>query len=127
MTRRSRYALAAVVLLAIAAFGGLSVGWPLVYAQLTIPELADEELGVSLIPVVALAYGLVSLAGAVGIWRRSRWATPLVVASQGFVALALFVIYAEQPRPLTPRRGSDRRRGGHLCPGRRPTGRAATT
>ena len=99
MTRRSRYALAAVVLLAIAAFGGLSVGWPLVYAQLTIPALADEELGASLIPVVALAYGLVSLAGAVGIWRRSRWATPLVVGSQGFVALALLAVYAGNPDP----------------------------
>ena len=97
MTRRSRYALAAVALLATAAFGGLAVGVPLVYAQLTIPALASEELGVSAIPIIALAYGLLSLTGALGIWRHRRWATPLVVVSQGIVALVLLAVYAGNP------------------------------
>jgi uncharacterized membrane protein (DUF2068 family) len=89
--------LIAVVLLAVAAFGGLSVGVPLVYAQLTIPEVADQELGVSLVPAIALAYGLLSLAGAMGLWRRARWAAPFVIASQGIVALALLAIYVANP------------------------------
>jgi hypothetical protein len=93
MTRRSRFASVAIALLAIATFGGLSVGVPLVYAQLTIPEVAGQELGVSVVPAIALIYGLVSLAGTIGMWRRRRWATPLVVVSQGFVALALIVLY----------------------------------
>jgi uncharacterized membrane protein (DUF2068 family) len=93
MARRSQLSKTAIVLLAIAAFGGLSVGVPLVYAQLTIPALADQDLGVSVIPIIALIYGLLSLAGAVGLWRRRRWAMPLVVVSQGIVALALLGVY----------------------------------
>lgn len=97
LAQRSNLTLAAIALLATGAFGGLSVGVPLVYAQLTIRELAGEELGVSLIPAIALVYGLMSLVGAVGLWRARGWATGFVVVSQGVVALALLAVYAGNP------------------------------
>ena len=45
MTRRSRCALAAVALLATAAFGGLSVGVPLVYASRSYDDSSSRSAG----------------------------------------------------------------------------------
>jgi hypothetical protein len=92
MTPRSRLATSALVLLAIASFGGLSVGIPLVMAQLTSPVDASGA-GTSAVPAVVLGYGLLSLAGVAGILLGWRLAAPLVVVSQGVVAVALLVIY----------------------------------
>ena len=83
MARRSAFASAAIALLGVAAFGGLAVGVPLVYAQLTISSGAAQELRTSAVPAIALIYGLLSLAGAIRLWRRLPWATPLVVARKG--------------------------------------------
>jgi uncharacterized membrane protein (DUF2068 family) len=96
VTRRSRFASIAIALLATAAFGGLSVDVPLVMAQLTSPTVARLGPGISVVPAVALTYGLVSLAGAIGMWRGSRWATALVVVPQAIVALALVAVYLGQ-------------------------------
>jgi hypothetical protein len=93
MTPRSRLTTSALVLLAIASFGGLSVGIPLVMAQLTNPAAATSGVGTSVVPAVALGYGLLSLAGVAGILLGWRLAAPLVVVSQGVVAVALLVIY----------------------------------
>ena len=89
MAPRSSFATGALALLAIAAFGGLSVGVPMVLAQLT-----SQTGSTSLVPAVALAYGLVSVAGIVGILLGWRLAAPLIVVSQGIVAVALLVFYA---------------------------------
>jgi hypothetical protein len=92
MAPRSSFATAALALLAIAAFGGLSVGIPTVFAQLT-----SQSGSASVVPAVALAYGLVSAAGFLGILRGWRLVVPLVVVSQGFVAVALLAAYAGTP------------------------------
>jgi hypothetical protein len=87
----------AIVLLAIAAFGGLSVGVPLVFALLTVPGFAASGPTVAVVPVIALVYGLASLAGAVGILRRWSRAIPFVVVSQGIVVLGLLTVYVQVP------------------------------
>jgi transcriptional regulator with XRE-family HTH domain len=86
-----------MVLLAIATFGGLSVGIPLVFALLTVPGFAGSGPTVALVPVIALVYGLASLAGAIGILRRAPRAIPFVVASQGVVVVGLLAIYVQVP------------------------------
>jgi hypothetical protein len=95
MAPRSMFASIAIVLLVVAAFGGLSVGVPLLFAQLTSAPAVGVDGSLSLIPAVALVYGLLSVAGLIGMLLGRRWAAPLVVVSQGIVALALIAIYAD--------------------------------
>ena len=90
---RSGFAQGALVLLLVAAFGALSVGIPLVIAQLTSP--AGPSLGgeVVWIPVIALAWGIASLIGAYGVWRLKPWAAWVVAGVQGLVAVSLFAAW----------------------------------
>ena len=97
MAPRSIFASIAIVLLVVAAFGGLSVGIPLVFAQLTSAPAVGGDASVSLVPTVALIYGLLSVAGLIGMLLGRRWAAPLVVVSQGIVALALLAMYVGMP------------------------------
>jgi hypothetical protein len=97
MARRSNFATGAIVLLAIATFGGLSVGVPLVLALLTVPGFAGSGPTVAVVPVIALVYGLASFAGAIGILRRSPRAIPFVVVTQGIVVLGLLAVYVQVP------------------------------
>ena len=92
MAPRSGFAIGALALLAVAAFGGLSVGVPMVLAQLT-----SQAGSTSLVPAAALAYGVLSAAGIVGILLGWRLAAPLIVISQGIVAVGLLVVYAGTP------------------------------
>jgi len=91
---RRPFAVAAILLLSVAAFGGLSVGIPLVVAQ--VASLTSPEPGQSFgwVPGAAFAYGLVSLAAAVGMLLHWPKRTLLAVAPQGFVALALVAVFA---------------------------------
>jgi hypothetical protein len=94
MTWRERpFALAAIVLLIVAAFGGPSVGIPLAVAQ--VASLAGPSAGSSFgpVPTVALGYGLVSLAGALAVLVRWPNRTRLVVLPQGFVTVGLLGVY----------------------------------
>ena len=94
---RSRpFRTAAVVLLLVAAFGGLSVGVPLVIAILTTPARIERGTLPLLVPGGFLAYGLLSLGGAIGLlagWRRT---IVMVVLTQGFVAIGLLWVYLAQ-------------------------------
>lgn len=84
--------LVAVVLLLVAAFGGLAVGVPLVFAVLTTP--ASVEPGrATILPAGFLAYGLLSLGGAIRLLAGWRRVTVPVVVSQGIVALGLGWVY----------------------------------
>jgi hypothetical protein len=85
MTSRSAAATIAMGLLLTAALGGLVVG---------IPLLASSVARTSLVPLAILAYGLASLAGAIGVSRPTRWALPLVVLSQGVAVGALLSTFA---------------------------------
>jgi hypothetical protein len=86
-------AFAAVLLLSISALGGLSVGIPLVVAVLSNPAHVDTRPSDALVPGVVLAYGLLSLGGAVATLLGWRRATLLVVVPQGIVALSLLTIW----------------------------------
>ena len=77
---KSGYAQAALILLIVCAMGGLSVGGML----LPTPAAAS-----SWVPITFFAYGLASLAGAIGVWRVRRWALPVVVVFQGLAAAGL--------------------------------------
>jgi uncharacterized membrane protein (DUF2068 family) len=79
----------AIALLAIPAFGATFVGASLVWAQVTQPASADPTFAVSPVPAGILAYGLVSLMGAVGVWLDYGWVKPVVVVSQGLLAVGL--------------------------------------
>jgi hypothetical protein len=86
---RSGYAQAALILLLVCAFGGLTVGGML----LLIPAALT-----SWVPITFFAYGLASLAGAIGVWRMQGWALPVVVVFQGLAAAGLLyanATYAE--------------------------------
>jgi hypothetical protein len=83
----------AVMLLAIAAFGGLSVGIPLLVAIVGNSAHVDTRPSDSLVPAVMLAYGLLSLVGAVALLRGWPRAALLVVVPQGFVSLGLLTIW----------------------------------
>ncbi len=85
MTSRSTAATVAMGLLLTGAFGGLVVG---------IPLMASSAARTSLVPLAILAYGLCSLAGAIGVSRPTRWALPLVVLSQGLAAGGLLYTFA---------------------------------
>ena len=91
--RRSPFALAAFGLLFIAAFGSLSVGIPFAIAQLTDPAVNGLGPEISVVPAIAIAYGLLSIAGAIGILLRWRRTTAFVVGTQGPVALGLLGVY----------------------------------
>jgi hypothetical protein len=83
----------AIVLLLVSAFGGLSVGIPLLFAMLTDPTLIRPGGASVIVPALFLAYGLLSLAGA--IWLLSGWARaiPVVVVPQASVAIALLWVH----------------------------------
>ena len=89
---RRPFASAAVMLLSVSAFGGLSVGIPLVIAQLTDPVLEPNARD-SIVPGIVLAYGLLSLTGVVAMLRGWRRATLLVVVPQGIVMIGLLAIW----------------------------------
>ena len=85
MTSRTAAATVAMGLLLTGAFGGLVVGIPLV---------ASSAARTSFVPLAILAYGLASLAGAIGVSRPTRWALPLVVLTQGLAVGALLYTFA---------------------------------
>lgn len=81
------------MLLLVAAFGGLSVGIPLVISILATPSSVESGRPTILVPAAFLAYGLLSLGGAIGLlagWPRT---TLLVVVSQAIVALGLLWVH----------------------------------
>jgi hypothetical protein len=82
--------LVTIVLLLVSAFGGLSVGIPLVVTEVTGP--LTPRASDLLVPFGVATYGLLSLVGALALlagWRRSL---PLVLVPQGLVALGLLWI-----------------------------------
>lgn len=82
-----------VTLLFVAAFGGLSVGIPLVLATLLNRATVDSGLPGIVVPSLFLAYGVVSLGGAIGWLVGWRGATLLGLASQGIVAVGLLWVF----------------------------------
>jgi hypothetical protein len=86
------FLLGAVGLLIVATFGGLSVGLPLLSAELTGSTTAPV-LQASFVPVTFTVYGVVSLAGAVGLLAGWARATIVVVVTQGVVVLGLLWVY----------------------------------
>ena len=77
---KSGYAQAALILLILCAFGGLTVGGMLLLTPAALT---------SWVPITFFGYGLASLAGAIGVWRDRPWALPVVVIFQGLAAAGL--------------------------------------
>lgn len=76
----------------------LRCGVPLVIAQLTArPAIAPEALR-SVIPGIALAYGLASLGAFMGECGNRHWALPVILASEGTAAVGLLGAYATGAR-----------------------------
>ena len=93
MRRNRPFRAVAIMLLLVSASGGLSVGVPLLFAMLADPTLIQPG-GVSVVmPALFLAYGLLSLAGA--IWLVAGWgrAIPIVVVPQASVAIGLLWVH----------------------------------
>jgi hypothetical protein len=89
MARRRPFLLAAVLLLLVSAFGGLSVGVPILFNQLVGTGSAGLDAQELLVPAGFLGYGLLSLVGAIAILSGWSSATRLVVVPQGLVAVGL--------------------------------------
>lgn len=89
MPGRSPFAVVAIVLLMVAAFGGLSVGVPLTMQLLSGPATPDVTGFVLLL----LGYGLVSLVGALAVLLHWRRATLLIGLIEGVVAASLLGLY----------------------------------
>ena len=90
MPGRSPFALVAIVLLIVAAFGGLSVGVPLTMQVFARPITADLAGFV----LVLLGYGIVALVGVVAVLLRWRRITLFVALTEAVVAVALLLLYA---------------------------------
>jgi hypothetical protein len=79
----------AVILLLVSAFGGLSVGIPVLLAQLTGSSGVNVDPSDLLVPIGFLAYGLLSLAGAIAMLSGWSSATRFVVVPQALVTVGL--------------------------------------
>jgi hypothetical protein len=89
MTWTRPFQVITAILLLVSAFGGLSVGIPVLFAQLTGPSSANLDSPDLLVPAGFLAYGLLSLAGAIATLSGWSSATRVVVVPQVFVTLGL--------------------------------------
>ena len=96
MPSRSSFESAAIAMPSVSAFGGLVVGASLVYVQWSDSVSAAPIASGSVIPAGMLAYGLVSLVGAVGIWLEWRSAMLVVVVPQAIVALFMLGFYVSR-------------------------------
>lgn len=92
MALRRPFLLAAVILLLVSAFGGLSVGLPILFNQLVGTGSSDLEAKDLLVPAGFLGYGLLPLVGAIAILGGWSSATRLVVVPQGIVAVGLLLV-----------------------------------